>query len=101
MLIKLKDVRLDAKIAVVHSHRIGSCRGQLMATPQGLRYETTDKDDGFSVPLQDLETFQVDYLEKRLRLKVQKGKRTCSPIPTATPIGCSSFTATSTRRAIG
>jgi hypothetical protein len=74
VLIKLKDVRLDAKIAVVHGHRIGSCRGQLTATPQGLRYETTEKDDGFSVPLQDLETFQVDYLEKRLRLKVQKGK---------------------------
>ncbi len=74
ILIKLKDVRLDATIAVVHRHRIGSCRGQLMATPQGLRYETTDKDDRFSVPLQDLETFQVDYLEKRLRLKLQKGK---------------------------
>ncbi len=74
VLIKLKDVRLDATIAVVHSHRVGSCRGQLTATPQGLRYQTTDKDDGFSVPLQDLETFQVDYLEKRLRVKLQKGK---------------------------
>ena len=74
VLIKLKDVRLDAKIAVVHGHRVGSCRGQLTATPQGVRYETTDKDDGFAAALQDLETFQVDYLEKRLRLKVQKGK---------------------------
>ena len=101
VLIKLKDVRLDAKIAVVHGHRIGSCRGQLTATPQGLRYETTEKDDGFSVPLQDLETFQVDYLEKRLRLKSRRGRRTTSPIPTATPTGCSCFTATSRRRAIG
>jgi len=75
ILIKLKDVRLDAKIAVVHKHRIGSCRGQLIATPQGLRYETADKDDGFSVPLRDLETFQVDYLEKNLKLKLQKGRR--------------------------
>jgi len=75
ILIKLKDVRLDANIAVVHGHRRGSCRGQLIATPEGLRYETTDKDDGFSVPLRDLDTFQVDYLEKRLRLKLATGKR--------------------------
>jgi hypothetical protein len=75
ILIKLKEVRLDATIAVVHKHRMGSCKGQLIATPRGLRYETTDKDDAFSVPLSDLETFQVDYLEKNLRLKLQKGKR--------------------------
>jgi hypothetical protein len=54
---------------------MGSCRGQLIATPQGLRYETADKDDGFSVPLQDLEAFQVDYLAKQLKLKLQKGKQ--------------------------
>lgn len=75
VLIALKSVRLDAKIAVVHKHRLGSCRGQLVAMPQGLRYETTDKDDGFSVPLQELETFQVDYLEKNLKLKLKNGKR--------------------------
>jgi hypothetical protein len=75
ILIKLKDVRLDAKIAVVHKHRIGSCRGQLIATPQGLRYETADKEDGFSAQLREIETFQVDYLEKNLKLKLQKGKR--------------------------
>ena len=75
ILIKLKDVRLDAKIAVVHKHRIGSCRGQLVASPQSIRYETTEKDDAFSVPLREVETFQVDYLEKNLKLKLQKGKR--------------------------
>jgi len=75
ILIKLKEVRLDAKIAVVHKHRMGSCRGQLIATPQGLRYDTADKDDGFTVPLRDLETFQVDYLEKNLKVKLQKGRR--------------------------
>lgn len=75
ILIKLKEVRLDAKIAVVHKHRMGSCRGQLIATPQGLRYDTADKDDGFNVPLRDLETFQVDYLEKNLKVKLQKGRR--------------------------
>jgi len=75
ILIKLKDVRLDAKLAVVHKHKIGSCRGQLIATPQGLRYETADKNDGFSVPLQSLEAFEVAYLEKQLRLKLQTGKQ--------------------------
>jgi hypothetical protein len=75
ILIKLKEVRLDAKIAVVHKHRIGSCRGQLIATPQGFRYDTADKDDGFNVSLRDLETFQVDYLEKNLKVKLQKGRR--------------------------
>src|SRR4051794_10029782 len=34
VLIRLKDVRLDVSTAVVHKHRIGSCRGQLTATPQ-------------------------------------------------------------------
>jgi PEGA domain-containing protein len=75
VVIKLKEVRLDASVAVVHKHRMGSCRGKLIATPQGIRYDTTDKDDGFNVPLRDLETFQVDYLEKNLRVKLQKGRR--------------------------
>ena len=69
-----KDVRLDAAIDVVHKHRIGSCKGRLIATPQGIRYETTDKNDAFSAPLTSLERFDVDYLAKTLRLKV-KGKQ--------------------------
>jgi len=75
ILIKLKEVRLDATLAVIHKHRIGSCRGQLIATPQGIRYDTTDKGDAFNVPLRDLETFQVEYLAKNLKLKLQKGRR--------------------------
>lgn len=75
ILIKLKEVRLDSKIDVVHKHRIGSCKGHLVATPQGLRYETINKDDAFSSALLDLETFEIDYLEKNLRVKSQKGKR--------------------------
>jgi hypothetical protein len=75
IVIKLKEVRLDATLAVVHKHRMGACRGRLVATPQGMRYETTDKEDAFNVPLRDLETFQVEYLEKNLRVKLQKGKR--------------------------
>ena len=74
-MVRLKDVRLDAAIDVVHKHRIGSCKGRLIATPRGLRYETANKDDAFSSALPDLGTFQVDYLEKNLRVGLRKGKR--------------------------
>jgi hypothetical protein len=73
--IRLREVRLDLALDVVHKHGIGSCRGRLIATPQGLRYETSNKDDSFTVPLSSLEMFQVDYLEKNLRVKLQKGRQ--------------------------
>ena len=73
--IRLKDIRLDVKLDVVHKHRMGSCKGRLTATPQGIRYETTDKDDGFSAALLDMETFEVDYLKKNLRVKLRKGRQ--------------------------
>ena len=69
---KFKEVRLDATIAVVHKHGIGSCAGTLHATPKGLTYETTNKDDGFTVALTDLETFSVDYLQKNLKREDQE-----------------------------
>lgn len=75
VLIKLKEVRLDATIAVVHKHRMGSCRGRLIATPRAFRYETSDKDDAFNVPMNELDTLEVDYLAKNLRVKMQKGRR--------------------------
>jgi hypothetical protein len=74
LMFKLKEVRLDARLDVVHKHRLGACQGRLIATPQGLRYETTDKDDTFAAQLLDLEMFDVDYLEKNLRVKPRKGK---------------------------
>jgi hypothetical protein len=73
--IKFREVRLNSTLDVVHKHRLGSCTGQLIATPQGIRYETTNKDDAFVVSLMDLETFQVDYLDKNLRIQPRKGKR--------------------------
>lgn len=73
--LRFKEVRLDLKIAVVHKHRMGSCQGRLIATPQGIRYETTGKEDAFSASMNDLETFQVDYLEKNLKVKLRKGKQ--------------------------
>jgi hypothetical protein len=75
IVINFRVVRLNASIEVVHKHLMGSCRGRLVATPNGLRYETTDKDDAFGARLLDLETFQVDYPNKNLRLQPRKGKR--------------------------
>lgn len=75
LMVRFREVRLDAKATVVHKHRMGSCRGELVATPQGLRYETDDKSDAFSITLAELEAFQVDYQDKNLRVKVRKGKQ--------------------------
>jgi hypothetical protein len=75
IVVKLREVRLDLSAAVVHKHGVGSCSGRLVATPQGIRYETTNKGDAFTSPLLDLETFQVDYLEKNLRVKLPKGRQ--------------------------
>jgi hypothetical protein len=75
LMFKFKEVRLDASLNVVHKHRIGSCKGRLIATPKGLRYDTTDKNDGFSVPLSALEIFDVEYLAKTLHVKLASGKK--------------------------
>jgi hypothetical protein len=75
IVVKLREVRLDVKLDVVHKHRMGSCTGRLVATPQGMRYETTHNEDSFSTALLDLETFEVDYPEKNLRIKPRQGKR--------------------------
>ena len=75
LVFRFREVRLDAALAVVHKHRIGSCQGRLVATANGIRYETADDDDRFSAALTDLETFQVDYQEKNLRIKLRKGRQ--------------------------
>jgi len=75
VMVRFKEVRLDAKAEVVHKHGIGSCRGTLVATPQGLRYDTTNKSDAFVVALTNLEMFEVDYLEKNLKVKIRGGKQ--------------------------
>jgi len=73
--VKLREVRLDASIEVIHKHRMGNCKGRLIATARGLRYDTTEKDDAFTTPLLDLGTFEVGYLEKNLRIKLKNGKQ--------------------------
>jgi hypothetical protein len=74
LVFRFKEVRLDAAIDVVHKHRMGSCKGRLTATPQGIRYDTTDKNDAFSVPLAGVERFDVDYLAKTLHIKPANGR---------------------------
>lgn len=73
--VRFREVRLNTRLTVVHKHRIGSCKGELVATAQGIRYETTDKDDAFTAALTDLESFQVEYLDKTLRVKLRRGKQ--------------------------
>jgi PEGA domain len=72
--VSFKNVSLAERIAVVHKHRMGSCEGTLVADNQGLRYETANKNDAFAVPFDSLEQFEVDYIEKNLKLKVRKGR---------------------------
>lgn len=70
----LKAVVLDAAVDVVHKHRLGSCEGRLTASLAGLRYRAREGDDSFQVPLNRLETFTVNYLEKNLQVKARGGR---------------------------
>ncbi len=74
VMISLKSIRLDESIAVTHKHGMGSCKGRLIATPEGLRYETDNKNDGFTVPLGGIEKFTADFLAKNLKLKIKGGR---------------------------
>jgi hypothetical protein len=72
--IRVKEVSLNAKVGVVHKHGMGSCDGSLIATLDGLRYDTSNKGDAFNLSFAQLETFTVDYIEKNLRVKQKGGK---------------------------
>ena len=72
--IRIKEVSLSAKTAVVHKHGMGSCEGTLTASLDGLRYDTSNKSDAFTISYAELETFVVDYLQKNLRVKQRGGK---------------------------
>ena len=71
--IEFQIVRLDETVDVIHKHRFGSCQGQLVANLQGFHYQTAHN-DAFSVPLDQVELFEVDYLDHRLQLKVRGGR---------------------------
>ena len=72
--VRIKEVSLDAKVPVVHKHGMGSCEGTLIATIDGLKYETANKNDAFTLPYAQAEQFAVDYLQKNLRVKQKGGK---------------------------
>jgi len=72
--VRFKEVRLNASVAVVHKHGMGSCGGQLVADPAGLRYETAHREDAFTLRFEDVDIFVVDYLKKSLRVKKRGGR---------------------------
>ena len=72
--IRFKDVRLNASVPVVHKHGVGSCSGKLVADTSGLRYETSNAGDAFTMAFADVDTFAVDYLKKNLRVKKRGGR---------------------------
>ncbi len=74
VMVRFKEIRLDEKVDVVHKHAFGSCEGRLLADPQGVRYETTNTSDAFSMKYAEIETFAVDYLKKNLVIKKRGGK---------------------------
>ena len=71
--VRFREVRLDARVAVVHRHRLGSCSGILRADLRGIHYET-DGDDAFFIPFAELEEHSVDYLEHTLTVKRRGGR---------------------------
>lgn len=72
--LKFRELRLNAQLAVVHKHGIGSCAGTLAASPAGISYKTDNKKDSFAFPLGDLEVFAIDYLKKELKVKQRDGR---------------------------
>lgn len=72
--VRIKEVRLDTKVPVVHKHAMGSCNGTLSATVDGLKYDTSNKGDAFTLSYAQAEQFAVDYLQKNLRVKQKGGK---------------------------
>ncbi len=73
--VRFKEVRLDESLAVKHKHGMGSCQGRLVATTDGIRYQTDHEKDAFSTPFARLEPLEVDYLKKNLRVKIRGGRK--------------------------
>jgi hypothetical protein len=86
--IRLKEVRLNESVTVVHKHGMGACQGQLTADLKGFHFVPQRGDDAFTLPLEAVESFEIDYLKKNLRLK-RRGGRTWnfeSPTGSADPL---------------
>jgi hypothetical protein len=74
VMVRFREVRLDASVAAVHKHRFGSCEGRLRADAREIVYETSNKGDAFRAVYSDLEALEVDYLEKNLRVRLRGGR---------------------------
>ena len=71
---RFKEVRLNTTVGVAHKHGMGGCEGTLRATVDGLVYDTTNKGDAFTLTYDQVESFEVNYLEKNLKMKQRGGK---------------------------
>ena len=71
---RFKEVRLHATVGVAHKHGMGGCEGTLRATVDGLSYDTSNKGDAFALKYDQVESFEVNYLEKNLKVKQRGGK---------------------------
>jgi hypothetical protein len=78
--IKFREIKLDEKLEVVHKHAIGSCKGSLTASPEGVRYSPAEGDHGFSVTLPAVDGIDVDYLATSLRLNAQGRTLNFTPV---------------------
>ena len=74
MTLRFKEVRLSTSVGVSHKHGMGGCDGTLKATIDGLSYQTSNKNDAFTLPYAQIETFEINYLEKNLKVKQRGGK---------------------------
>ncbi|MGE0815921.1 MAG: PEGA domain-containing protein [Vicinamibacterales bacterium] len=73
--LRFKEVRLNASVPVSHKHGMGGgCEGTLRATVDGLSYQTSNKNDAFTLSYAQIDAFEVNYLEKNLRVKQKGGK---------------------------
>jgi hypothetical protein len=72
--VAFKEIKLDTSVDAVHKHGMGSCKGRLIASPQGIRYEAADGKDSFSVAFADIAAFDLDYLNKNVRLRTRQGR---------------------------
>jgi hypothetical protein len=69
-----KEIKLNASVEAVHKHGMGSCKGRLVGSPQGVRYEAADGKDNVSVAFADITAFELDYLSKNVRLRTKQGR---------------------------
>jgi hypothetical protein len=71
---RFKEVRLNKRIAVTHEHAMGSCAGTLVATIDGLTYDTTNKNDAFTLAWDRVESMVLDYPNRKLKMRQKGGK---------------------------